>query len=217
MPVYTNFDENQSFSKKSDWEWLSAGPVFLLGIDQDDLQIGLSGSDALAVLRYEQKSLPQNVRLPRGQTYLDIGMRGRQRVMKLNRIKITPAAFSGMVRAISKRVGILKASFAWSAQKLLRHVKAPPKWVLPNMANQAQGRAIFNDAGLDDQTSPWIEFGSRAPGVTSNPYISGKIHNSIERRKHIMLATMNKIVSGYTYDWNTGRVFKPKVTEEESE
>jgi hypothetical protein len=205
-PDYSNLNDDLRLSKQSDWTWLSAGPRFLLGIDDLDLKEKVSAGEALRLLRAEQTDIPHG----RGNAYIEKGMRGKQHVLRLNRIKVSKMAFAGMVQAIKREAGLLRASFAWTAQRLLQHAKAPPQWVSRHFDTQAGGRALFNISAINHPTSPSIEFGSTAKGVVDNPIVAGKIAHAVERRKAVMASTLGKVIKGYTYDWNTGRVFRSK-------
>lgn len=199
-PVYSNLDESQQYSGYSDYTWLQAGPNFLLGINDEDNQPGASGDDALAYLRAGQKTGG------RGKAQIELGQRGKQRLYQLNRTRVSKSAMRGALLAIKEKFGTLRASFAFTASELIPS-KRIPAWLKKHFATHANGRAVFNPAGLSHPTEPFIEFGSTAKGVESNPRIASAIHDGVEHRKALTAAKLKKVIAGYAYDWNTGRVF----------
>ena len=200
-PAYSNLDSDQQYSSVADFTWLQAGPNFLVGINDEDNMPGASGGEAVAILRAGQKSTP------RGKAYVSLGRRGKQHVYRLNRTRIAPSAFRAAKSLLSGKVGLLRASFAFAASVLIP-AKRIPEWIAAHFPSRAQGRAVFSDAGLSHPTEPFIEFGSNAAGVESNPRISSKISGAVERRKVITRVKIQNVLKGYAYDWNTGRVFR---------
>ena len=110
--------------------------------------------------------------------------------------------------------GDRRPSFAFTAAQLLP-TKRVPQWVSRHFATRANGRALFNDAGLNHPTEPYLEFGSTAAGVETNSRISQAIHDGVEHRKFLIVAKLKKVLRGYAYDWNTGRVFNRREAQEE--
>lgn len=211
MSIKPVFGEGfESKSNPGDMIWLNAGPKILTGMNKSDDYSSENPGGAVTIFRYEQKKNPDG----RGMKYesLDFYLTGgrggnrAQHVQRLNRISLSAQAFAGAIKAIAFNVGILRASFAFTAEKLLVRKKSPPAFVARHIASQAQGRAIFNPIGLAT-TSPIMEFGSRAYNVVSNKWVSGRISAAVEKRKAKAAIKLEKVLLGYTYDWNTGRVF----------
>jgi hypothetical protein len=196
-------DEEKQYSSAADFTWLGSSPTKLLGVNDEDYLTDVSSEDALIIVRAGQKSASGS----RGDKWHHVGSRGRQDVFILNRTKVSNAAFVGVRKLIQKRFGILKASFALTAQNLLQHSKSPA-WVSVHFKTQAEGRNILNRQEENHPTSPSIEFGSTAKGVENNWTIVGKISGAVENRKYKMKKKLENIIAGYTYDWNTGRVFR---------
>lgn len=209
LPAYSNLDEEQQYSHYGDFTWLQAGPAFLVGINDEDNQPTASGEDALIYLRAGQKQGS------RGKAYIDLGTRGRQHIKRLNRTRVSSSAFRYVARSIQDKVGTLRASFAFAAAQLIPG-KRIPAWISRHFATKANGRAIFNDAGLNGE-NPFLEFGSSAPGVESNSKITEAIAGQIEKRKRILQAKIKKVLRGYAYDWNTGRVFHRNEAKEDAD
>ena len=209
VPAYSTFEdaERQGYSSHSDFTWLTGGPRWLLGINDEDNQVKASGDEALKLLRVSQKSQD------RGNAYVSLGTRrgkGTQKLLRLNRIRISKSAFLNVRKNILSRVGQARASFARTASILIPKKRIPP-WVQAQFAAvESNGKTIFDDSKLNHPTEPSIAFGSRAKGVTSNPAMVNIIKNAINHRSYILFDKMKKILSGYKYDWETGRVFKPK-------
>jgi hypothetical protein len=184
------------------------------------MQTNADAISVLQMLRVGQKGRD------RGDAYQKLGQRGtskkeggtgRINIMRLNRVKVSKAAFNAVRKKISDTFGHAKASFARTASILIpkKHI---PGWVREKFdAVAANGKTIFNDALLHHPTNPSIEFGSRARGVTSNPMLAAKIQGAVKQSSVIVFEKLKKIISGYKYDWETGRVFRPKAGEEDYE
>lgn len=200
LPGYSNLEEGQQYSGTADFTWLQAGPGFLLGINDEDNQMNASGSDALTYMRAGQRSGS------RGKAFVELGRRGKQKILRLNRTRVSKSAFNSATRAIKEKFGTLRASFAFTAAKLIPG-KRVPQWISRHFGTRANGRAVFNEAGLSHPTEPFLEFGSTSPGVESNPAIVEAIGSGTTRRKILLEAKLKKVLAGYAYDWNTGRVF----------
>ena len=195
-------------------KWLYAGSNFLVGIANDDDRRDASVEDAYRIFRDDQKS---GQRL--NSQWIPIGKRGRQTIFQVNKTWIKKSVKAGVARFIRDTlVGELRASFVASALQLVpSKLGNMPKFVLDKIEQvRKKGKNIFNMDGLNHPTEPYIEFGSSAPGVQSNPHITSKINAAVEKRKYIMGEKIKQIISGYAYNYKTGGVFmKPK--EEQSE
>lgn len=209
-PIYSNLDQEQQYSSYGDFTWLAAGPSFLTGINDEDNQLGASTDDALLYFRAGQYSGS------RGPTYVTLGQRGKKKIQRLNRVRVSQSTMRSVVNVVKGSFGLLRASFAFTAVELIPG-KRVPDWVSRHFSTKARGRAIFSNAGLNHPTEPYIEFGSSAKGVESNPRIAQIVSGQIERRKRLMAEKIRKVVAGYAYDWNTGRVFKRREAKVEEE
>lgn len=209
-PAYSNLDEGQQYSSTADFTWIEAGPNFLAGINDEDNQTGASGADALAMFRAGQQLGG------RGKAYEHMGARGKQHVLRLNRTRVSKSALRYVVRSIEQKVGTLRASFAFTAAQLIPS-KRIPAWLAKLFPSRANGRALFNEAGLNHPTEPFIEFGSTAKGVESNPDIAEHIRAAVKNSQYIMAEKLKKVIAGYAYDWNTGRVFHRREAQQEDE
>jgi len=186
--------------------WLYAGPSFLVGVRDEDVQPGLSESGMRAKMK-----TARTASFPRGKAWPQIGMRGKQHVKRLNRTVISRDRFAALLAKMYGRLGLLKARFAHNASELGK--KTIPKWLRDHFGT------VGNDGTSILRTSPagdsfYLEFGARGPGLVSNPRIQKAIHRVISERKHKLRDKMEKILQGYTYDYNTGRVFRRHRGEE---
>ena len=57
----------------------------------------------------------------------------------------------------------------------------------------------------------FIESTTRAPGVQSNPALVAKIQAAMENRSEKVFAKLKKVVAGFKYDWETGKVFRQRA------
>lgn len=191
---------------ETDITWLYAGPAFLVGVRDEDIQIGMS-LEAMKKTLSEQRAAGY----PRGKAWESLGARGRQHVQRHNRTLVSRERFAGLVKLLSSRIGRQAATFAYAAWKLGK--KSIPAWLKAHFGTVASdGAAIFRVLGQGDNYT--IEFGSKTPGIVSNPHIREKINTAIENRAHKLKEKMAKILAGYTYDWETGRVFRRNRGEE---
>ena len=202
VPVWTG-----AKAGSGDIQWLFASPnrKYIVGADRDDVhpRMGVAG----------MKEISKRASRDRGPRWKDTGTkRGNYRVMLINRLIVSGTSFARFVREQSKKVGLLRASFAYAASKLVTS-KRIPQWISNHFGSKALGRAIFDPDKLNHPTFPSVAFGSTAKGVVSNPYIVDKIARAVEKRKHLAASKIKKVIKGYTYDWNTGQVFKKKVPE----
>lgn len=186
--------------------WLYAGPAYLVGVRDEDLQLQMP-LDAMKTALNTARAAS----FPRGKGWSLLSKRGKQHVMLRNRILTTRARFDALVDAVAGRAGILKAKFALAAHKLGQN--RIPGWVSTHFAKvEQEGSAIFRYVGTGDNFA--IEFGARAPGVASNEHIQSRIRSALHTRRHKLNEKIAKVLQGHIYDWNTGRVFKRNKGEE---
>ena len=213
---------------QADFQWLFAygggdgNPSFLVGADSADI-IGDKSADLRDIL-YDK------ARQNRGSRWHDLGefsheapdstgrqrrhfkrWRGNQHAIKINRVVVSTAAYQRLIRMVQAQLGQLRASFARTAEAFNAR-KRIPKWVSDQISETVwNGKSIFNDAGLNHPTEPWIEFGSHAKGVESNPVIAQKIHAAFVQRSYAMAGTLKRLTSGAKYVWETGATYFPKA------
>jgi hypothetical protein len=182
--------------------WLNAGPNFLTGIDDVD---NLPTADGIFVMQEFRRSQDKG---NRGNVYIKMGKRGKQTIQRLNRIRVAKTAYNFVRKQIADRYGILKASFAFTAQVLGIGGRIPG-WVTKHYEDKAAGRAVLDLSRANSISKPSITFGSTSPGVESNPRVVQTIQSSIETRRRIVNAKFNKVVNGWIFDHNSGRVYRP--------
>lgn len=182
--------------------WLNAGPNFLIGIDDVD---NIPNADGQYVMQQFRRNQDKGAR---GNTYIKFGKRGKQTLQRLNRLRVNSVAYNYVKKRIGERFGILRASFAFAAQVLGVGGRLPD-WVTKHFADDASGRAILHTDGLKSPGSPFVEIGSTSPGVETNQKIVSTIQGAVDARQRILATKVKKVIAGYSYDHNTGRVFKP--------
>jgi hypothetical protein len=214
-PISSNLTEEQSSSSVSDFKWIYAfkkngGGV--LGINNED---DLRGTNDAATL---ETVLRAGLKHKRGHAYEELGKRGKMHIMRLNRVLIQKAAWVRLQKTILARAGKMRASFAYTTFALNKQFglsvsERMPAFVKRHVqaGDKVGGRAIFNLAALASPTNPSITFGSSAKGVVSNPYVAAKIGGVIAGRSHKIAKKMKQVIAGYSYNWNTGAVFKSQV------
>lgn len=185
--------------------WLSAGPRFLTVVKTEDIQTASSVDSLIDQMRKQEKEGG------RGIAWVELKSRGKQHIMWIRRVVTTKEKYESVQKKLRLSMGKLRASFCYAAVKL-GIKKRIPRFVERHIESQASGNAIFSDR-LDGE-SPYIEFGSRSKGVQSNPILVDKISRAIENRKYITIKKIQNVASGYTYNWNTGQVFKPTPIDE---
>lgn len=209
LPRYSIFTEDAQHesSKYSEFTWLTAGPNFLLGINDEDNQLNANGEDAYKMLRVAQKGMD------RGDAYQKLGRRGKQAVMRLNKVRVSQAALKFVRAKIAGKTGELRAAFYSIAARYVPS-KRIPAWIRAKFPQvEASGKSSFNEANLRHQEFASLEFTIRAPGVTENPGLVQKLNGAIEQSAHILAAKTEKILAGFTYDWNTGQVFRRRAND----
>lgn len=197
----TNLAAEQQFSKYPAFTWLYASKPALVGFE-DRLDAREETIEQLLQRHYtalkDKKKGWQNV-----------GKRGGQQIMLVKKTMILQRQKATIRRLILARVGQSRASWARTAAELTP-VKRIPKWVQDQItAVTANGKSVYNPTGLASRETPVLEFGSRAKGVETNDRMRTKINRAIKRREKIIADKVKKVLAGYTYDWNTGQVFRP--------
>jgi hypothetical protein len=206
---------------KGDIQWLFSTNkkiIALVGADPENIKLGMSAS-ALRKLPFK----PTTKR-----AWEDLGtvtgfekdkkgrlrpvttkFNGSQRAYRLNRLIVDWSAYQSMMTRAIASIGKLRATFAYTASKLLG-TQQPP-FITRHFPGMVNGRAIFDESKLNHPTNPSITFGSRAKGVISNNRIADVIESSAKKRAEVISAKVKKILSGYAYDLKTGATFKPRA------
>lgn len=210
VPRYSNLSESQQYSSWGDFKWVQAGPHFVLGIATEDDQIN---ADASQVLEIYHASRANHLKL--GPAYQIFGRikKGHQFAIKMNRTRVSPATFKAVRTAIAERFGQSKAAWLRVAQKYLPNRRLPG-WVTAQIERViANGKSVLIPQYLET-TRPSITFGSRAPGVESNPKMRAAIAAGALASRKTLEAKVRKVIAGQTYNWNTGQVFRPTQFED---
>lgn len=219
--INSSWTPEKSESSYADFTWLTAGNgkngKFVLGINDEDLQMSANEATVLAMLRTGQRGAD------RGDAYQRLGQRGtskksggtgRVNVMRLNRIKVSKPAFAAVRKNLFNLSGELRAAFYAVAINYAPKISIPA-WLKPKIEQvKLKGKSSFRDSLIAGDLQSFIESTIRAPGVTSNPALVAKIQGAIENRSQIVFASILKLISGYKYKFETGQTFRSDVTEE---
>lgn len=201
LPMGMNL--NQESESYSEFTWLYASPGSLVGINDEDNQIAASGEDALRYLRAGQKAMP------RGKTYEGLGQRGRQHIVRLNRVLVTKSAFNQARKLIAQKTGQLRAACYAVAKKYVPN-KRVPQWIAAKIpAAEIAGKSSSREIGMDTPNAA-IEFAIRSQGVVSNERLNAKFQGAIKGAAISMAAKAKKIAAGAKYVFETGAVYFEK-------
>ena len=232
--VFFPIDENVPYftgskmGKQEDLQWLFAYGGKPAGKEASFL-VGAAPEDIITDRATDLRDIFYRANRDRGPAWQDLGeriptevgktrryksWRGRQHAIKINRVVVSRAAYDRLVRIVQAKLGELRASFARTAEAFNAR-KRIPVWVTDKIGETTwNGKSIFNDAGLNHPTEPFIEFGSRAKGVESNPIIAERIHAAFVRRSYIIAKKVKNLASGAKYVWETGQTYFPKGGDE---
>jgi hypothetical protein len=187
--------------------WLYAGPNYLVGVSNGDYFPDAQPSAMEAIYNANGRGNSD-----RGQKRFVIdAKRGRQTVSIVNRIMVKRARLNGFISRLVGRVGRMRATFAYTANILGQ--KRIPGWVARHFQSvSADGKAIFNQEHLNHPTAPYIEFGSRAPGIH---HFEEAIEEAIRIRERRMAKRLRLILEGYAKDHAAGQSPRRHVRETE--
>ena len=179
------------------WLFGSEKLNYLVGALKEDIQPRLSKSR----MREAQKK-------QRGVKWFEISrsIRGRrQRHVLIDRTIVAKGRIAEFVRMASKRVGRMRATFAYAAA--MCGVKNIPQWVKIHFDDvTAEGRAIFDQSKLSDKKNPQIVFGGRAPGLHN---FSEPIERAIHVRTMKVADKIAKIIQAYSNRQASGQSIRP--------
>jgi hypothetical protein len=203
LPRFSIFDsrEQSESSKYSGFSWLTAGPGFLTGINDEDNQKQAGGVQAYEMFRAGQHSAP------RGKSYVKLGSRGSQAIQRLNRVRVSASSFNYVRNRIRSTTGEMRAAF-YSVAKHYVPSKRVAGWIMERMpAAVAKGKTEHRDSGNVASPQAFTEFVVRSPGLNSNDRLQHKIQGAIEYSRISLANKLKKIVRGYKYNWQTGAVY----------
>lgn len=191
---------NQESESYADFTWLYASPNALVGINDEDNQIKASGEEAYEMLRAGQHATP------RGNSYVEIGQRGKQKIMRQNRVRVSAAAFNTVRRIIAEKTGQLRAA-CYRIAKLYVPSKRVPAWIESKFnAVEANGKSRVGESLMNTPEAS-IEFAITSAGVNSNPYLVAKIQGAIKGASISIKSKLDKISKGAKYIYETGQVY----------
>lgn len=201
LPQRSNLDEMES-EKYAEFTWLYAAPTVLFGINDEDKQRGASTEAAFQMFRAGQHGRD------RGDAYVPLGRRGKQKVMRLNRVQVSKAAFKGVVDILRNKQGQLRAA----CYRIAAHyvpTKRVPAWLRDKFATvEANGKSQIQETILDAHGN--ITAIIKSPGVQSNDRLVEKFRGAIKKSQYILEEKTRKILRGYKYAWETGQVFRQR-------
>lgn len=196
-----------------DMTWLFAKSDMLFGVLTENFQPSLSESGMQSTLRNRQlnrvgvSSEVSRSGVIKARTIL--GQRGKQRVVRLNRILVQRGRTASLAKSITnKRVGRLRATFAYAAHQLGR--ERIQKWIKDKFDQVSEdGSAIFNPMKLQNKEAPTLEFGGRAPGLIEN--FEGKILEAVDKASDRLANIASALIHGYAKDWESARRITSKA------
>lgn len=180
-----------------DLRWISVSSKFVTGISPDDDWRQADNGAGLTLLQVERNN-------PRGDRYVELGVRGSQVVRRLNRPVVTPLVKFNLTRILGSHIGRLKASWAETAEK--KGQKNIPSWIRRHFPTPKNTTRENNSP-----ETPSVEFGSSAPGIGK---FKPQISNAVRNRKAKLRIRIKQALFGYAQDANHGKTIRRHVKEE---
>ena len=193
--------------KYADWTWLDASPRALTGIKNADYQVHLDGHAALDFFRGEQK------KPSRGPIYKQIGIRGEQHIMQVDRGAISPKAYGFIFSDIMTKMGELAGAFYNVAVRYVprKRVTAFVGSKMPQA--EAKQKSRVEESGMSGM-EPAIEFTVDGKGLEGNPKLVAKIQLSVNGTAKSMEMKLKKLGRGAKYVFETGQVYFEKEADD---
>ena len=214
----TPFHGVQSGKKSIEWIFATKRKAFksVVGADRGDIRLSQSAAQLMkSTKRFEGQAWQKLGELTK-QSVIKRGKkkgltRGTWYANKINRIVVTTQAFKDIIAIGDAKIGQAKASFAYTANRLMNGAKRFPEWVTRHFNSRAGGKAFMFDNGLLNKMNPTVSFGSKAKGVVSNEKMRQVISGAITYRTKMLAKKVKNVLNGYAYDKRTGQTFKPKA------
>lgn len=139
------------------------GPLqWMFGVKKLDYLVGIEPKNDLA--GFNTQDLMRGKKADRGVKWMEVGLLGKQRLMRLNRGIVDRGMIKKIVALKSKRVGRMRATFAYAAK--MCGISKVQGWVSRHFDDvSSDGAAIFDQSNLNRKPNPEIAFGGRAPGL----------------------------------------------------
>ena len=200
---------NQESESYSDFTWLYASSNALLGINDEDNQVRASGVEAYEMFRAGQNSVP------RGNRYVELGFRnlGGQRIMRLNRVRVSLSSFNAVRKIIAEKTGQLRAA-CYLVAKTYVPSKRVPAWIEKKFGMVAENGKSRTSEALMGTPEASIEFAITSAGVIRNPRLAAKLQGAIAASAESIRAKLVKVAKGAKYVFETGQVYQPTGGEE---
>jgi len=214
----TPFHGVQSGKKSIEWIFATKRKAFksVVGADRGDIRLSQSAAELMkSTKRFKGGAWKELGELTK-QSVIKRGKkkgqtRGTWYANRINRLVVTRNVFNEILEISKNKIGQAKASFAYTANRLLNGQKRFPDWVTKHFPSRANGKAILFDNGLLTKMNPTITFGSTAKGVVSNGKMNQVIKGAIVYRAKMLAKKVRNVLNGYAYDKRTGQTFKPKA------
>ena len=162
--------------------------------------VGVDGASTVTS-RMSAAELARQSRRNRGVKWQEVGRRGKQFVIKLNRYIVQAGRKAQLAKLLKNRIGRMRATFAYAAHTLGR--KGTPAWVSRHFsAVRSEGKAIFDMSKLKDKGAPIIEFGSRAPGIGNFDLV---INDAVATRSMKVAARIRRVIGAYARQQRGGQ------------
>lgn len=169
---------------RKNYRWLYASPDALVGVDAKDYRLDLDSNTAKRQL-YNP---------PRGKAGIDLGRRGKQKVIQINRKIVRRQTFNQVIRKVQNNFGRLKAGWmvgVFNGQLQLTGGNRPPAWVTKHRSG-VRGATIN---GLETPGNPSFTIINNAKGVGSER-VREITASALKIRAKAMAANLKRILSG---------------------
>lgn len=168
---------------KHGMSYLYASPGALMGVKNEDYRPKME----VPAMRGELRRIKH-----RGKKWINIGGRGQQVKMRVNRIVVGKGNFRKLIKAVADRVGLQKAAWAVGWRELGVSGSIPP-WVSRHLTSGAARGVLVN--GLSNPERPYLQIISRASGVEKKSALI-KMRGAIKKRMGAMQADMKLYLAG---------------------
>ncbi len=203
LPSELNLDEPGV--QHPDWTWLYASKGALVGVKNSDDHTGLEGQSAMDFFRGEQgKNLPPK------KARIQVGQRGKQRIIQIQKGMVTRTAANSIQSSIMGKMGQLGAAFYNVAIRYVPRKKVTSFQASRMPAAERAGKSRVDEQGMNTP-EPAITFTVFGKGLENNPNLDAKIQRVIDGTGRILQAKLSKLARGAKYVFETGQVYFEKT------
>lgn len=179
----TAFPQEQRGGKRGIF-WLASGPEWIYGVEPPDLQPHAS-------LDQMRRIYSESRNQPRGKAWLELGKRGKQKAMRLDRIVVGAAKLQRFIKNQMQRFGLQKA--AWGVGWDILQVRGRlPQWIRKHITSGEAKGVMLNNLSAP---KPSVTIISRATGVERASSLR-MVRGAIKKRAAAMLKDMKLYLNG---------------------